>query len=414
MTPEICALTSPSSTTSPTATIATAAMFPAPAALPARPAPLREAPGAAGPPAAEVLASPQPNAEQATPYARSNGVWRVVEEAVVGLAHRAKNLPCQDAAQAVCRPRPAVVVADGAGSSAVSELGARAVVTGTVRLLDSLDKPLAELLDSSAAPAPELVRTWGLTLVKHARGLLTDLAAEHRREVRDVRCTFLLMVAGRERLLWLKVGDGALVVEKMRQLPQAGSADAAPAWQAELTSLGEPGKGEFANQTVFLDGAAPDDVQLGCLPAGDITGMAAMSDGAAERLVSSDGRRVAPRIASLLEQLRQERLHRPALTQMFYEEGFCKGSSGDDRSLALAASGMLTPLGVRAHEEPCTAAAPAQAAPASAGGTAPVRELSSAALPPVAGTASAGMAAPPGRPTLRLQAAVGKGKKRRR
>ena len=380
-------------------------------------------PAASAPPTAPAV---QAIPSDATPsYARNNGTWRVVEEAVVGLAHRAQNLPCQDAAQAVRGPRPVVVVADGAGSSAVSELGAHAVVTGTVRLLDSLDKPLAELLDSPNAPAPDLARTWGLLLVKHAMGLLKDLAAQHRREVRDFRCTFLLIVAGRERLLWLKVGDGALVVERMR-LATAGRLDEAGPWQPELSTLGEAGKGEFANQTVFLDAATPDDVQLGWLPAGDITGMAAMSDGAAERLVGSEGSRVAPRMASLLEQLRAERLRRQALTQMFYEEGFCKGSSGDDRSIALAACGVLAPPAAQAHKAshagsmPGPAPGPAASAFACQSKTptptpTPSGALPAQAKPPLAGVAGvAGVASAPGCLTLHIKKPGGKGKKPRR
>jgi hypothetical protein len=361
-------------------------------------------------PAAQAIPS------EATPSnACNNGTWRVVEEAVVGLAHRAQNLPCQDAARAVRGPRPVVVVADGAGSSAVSELGAHAVVTGTIRLLDSLDKPLAELLDSPAPPARDLARTWGLLLVKHAMGLLKDLAAQHRREVQDFRCTFLLMVAGRERLLWLKVGDGALVVERMRLTPD-GRLDETGPWQPELSTLGEAGKGEFANQTVFLDAATPDDVQIGCLLAGDITGMAAMSDGAAERLVGSDGSRVAPRMASLLQQLREDRLRRQALTQMFYEEGFCKGSSGDDRSIALAACGVLAPPAAQAYRasragsEPESAPGPAASAPASRSATAaPSGALPAQGKPPLADVASA-----PGRSTLHIKKPGAKNKKPRR
>lgn len=356
-------------------------------------------------------ATPPTPCDEAPKNAHNNGLWRVVEEAVVGLAHRSQNLPCQDAAQAVHRPRPVVVVADGAGSSAVSELGAQAVVTGTIRLLDSLDKPLAELLDSHAAPAPELVRSWGLLLVKHAMGLLKDLAAQHRREVRDFRCTFLLMVAGSQRLLWLKVGDGALVIERMRLRP-AGSAGEATSWEPELFSLGEAGKGEFANQTVFLDAATPDDVQLGCLPVTAITGMAAMSDGAAERLVSSDGTRVASRIASLLQQLREDRLRRQALTQMFYEEGFCKGSSGDDRSIALAACGVQVTPPAEPYRAQCVGTAPAQAAPATvpASGTAAPPN----ALPPQASAPPAGVTRVSGRSTLSLKKTDKRGKKSRR
>lgn len=274
-------------------------------------------------------------------YCHTNDLWIAMDEAVVGLSHRAKNLPCQDAAQAVNRPRPMVVVADGAGSSAVSEIGARAVVSGTIRLLDTLEKQMAELLDSND-PCPEApARTLGLLLVKHAIGLLKDLATEHRREMRDFRCTFLVMVVGKTRLLWVKVGDGALVIEKMKVLTTPN--EPLQQLQAELSSLGELGKGEFANQTQFLDAITPTEVQVGLLESKEITGIAVMSDGAAERLVSNDGYRVAPRVSTLLQQLREDKLRRQALTQMFYEEVFCKGTTGDDRSIALAACGVVAP-----------------------------------------------------------------------
>lgn len=260
--------------------------------------------------------------------------WFVQEEAVVGLAHRVRNLPCQDAARAVAHPRPALVLADGAGSSAVSEIGARAVVGALVRLLDTLDKPLSEWLDRDCADPGQQARSWGLLLVKHAIGTLRDLAAEHRRELRDFRCTLLVAVLGRQHLLWLKVGDGAIVLEQRRlQTEEQGQ----PSWAHELCVLGEPGKGEFANQTQFLDGIGPDEVQVGCLPSAQVSGLALMSDGAAERLVAHDGSRVALRVSSLLQQLRADKLQRSALTRMFYEEDFCTGTSGDDRSIALTA-----------------------------------------------------------------------------
>ena len=274
-------------------------------------------------------------------YCLTNNLWKAMDEAVVGLSHRAKNLSCQDAAQAVNRPRPIVVVADGAGSSAVSEIGARAVVGGTIRLLDTLEKQLAELLDGNS-PRPEApARTLGLLLVKHARGLLKDLATENRREMRDFRCTFLVMIIGKTRLLWVKVGDGALVIEKMKVL--AALKEPSVKLQAELSTLGELGKGEFANQTQFLDAITSDEVQIGLLESSEITGIAVMSDGASERLVSNDGSRVAPRVSTLLLQLRENQLHRQMLTQMFYEEAFCKGTTGDDRSIALAACGVVVP-----------------------------------------------------------------------
>ena len=311
--------------------------------------PLKKAPTAARKrrtkPEAALLASPEPAAPEPLSPASASGQetarhWLVQDEAVAGLAHRNRNLPCQDAAQAVSHPRTALVLADGAGSSAVSEIGAQAVVRSTLRLLDTLDKPLSAWLDRDGPEPQQEARTWGLLLVKHAIGTLKDLAAEHRRELRDFRCTLLVAVVGRQHLLWLKVGDGAIVLEK-RQRQTDGQGQTT--WAHELGTLGEQGKGEFANQTQFLDALTPDDVQIGCLPTELVSGLALMSDGAAEKLVANDGSRVAPRISTLLAQLRQDKLHRSVLTRMFYQDDFLTGTSGDDRSIALAAHNEPSP-----------------------------------------------------------------------
>ncbi|WP_460425720.1 protein phosphatase 2C domain-containing protein [Azotobacter armeniacus] len=200
----------------------------------------------------------------------------------------------QDAALAGSDPRPWLLLADGAGSSAVSELGARGVVSGLNCLLHTLDDPLdrqvATLLDAEQTPAPDEGRQLALLLVKHARGLLADLAAEHRRSLKDFRCTLLLAIPGQRHLLWLKIGDGALVIERTQ-------AAAAPGREqpAGLETLGRAGKGEFANQTTFVDEQLqPDDVQSVLLSMEGIGGVALMSDGAADRLVSRDGGAARP------------------------------------------------------------------------------------------------------------------------
>ena len=258
-----------------------------------------------------------------------------MEEAVVGLAHRMHNLPCQDATKASIKPRPCLVLADGAGSSAVSEIGARTVVVGLLRLADTLNNVLTEKLDSEKDD-DEGIRSLGLVFVKHAKGLLADLSVEHRRDIRDFRSTLLMFITGQKRHMWLKVGDGALVVE--RQLLTADQ----PA-QSNLTTLGHGGKGEFANQTQFLDEVQIADVQTGYLSAKDITGIALMSDGAAERLVSNDGNDVGSRIGELLQDLREQKLRRTKLTRMFYEDRFCEGTSGDDRAIALLSTTFKMP-----------------------------------------------------------------------
>lgn len=265
-------------------------------------------------------------------YAAATQKWFAMEEAVVGLAHRVRDLPCQDAARATTKSRACMVLADGAGSSVVSEIGARAVVIGLMRLTDTLTTVLADRLDQGEDDL-EALRSLGLLFVKHAVGILSDLATEHRRDLRDFRSTLLLCVTGQKRHLWLKVGDGALVAE--RQLLSEGQTV-----ESHLVSLGHAGKGEFANETQFLDGVQPGDVQVGHLPANEITGLVLMSDGAAERLVSNDGQTIAGRVSALLQELREEKLRRSKLTRMFYEDGFCDRSSGDDRAIALLATGF--------------------------------------------------------------------------
>lgn len=255
----------------------------------------------------------------------------------MGLAHRAKNLPCQDAALTGSNANRAwLVVADGAGSSPVSDWGAQAVVTGMARLLQTLGRALGDVLDVSEAPPPARVKEWALLFVNHARGLLTDLAGAERRPVRDVRCTLLLAVLGKEQALWLKVGDGVLLLQETAA-PESADTPANATPLRHFRTLGSMGKGEFANETTFLDSATPDDVQFGLEPLAHVSGWAAMSDGAAEKLVSLDGSQVAPHLGTLMEQLRQDKLPRQQLTRMFYEPAFCLQSTGDDRSLAMLA-----------------------------------------------------------------------------
>lgn len=281
----------------------------------------------------EYTETPEDKTKQAEDQAIHSGQqWYGCFEMVTGLTHRDANppLPCQDSAIAVNNPRPVAIVADGAGSSAVSEIGSQAVTTGLIRLLCTLEQQVSSLLDQPNTPQENEARNFGLLLVKHAKGILDDLAVQHRRPLKDFRCTLLLIVRGQKRLLWVKVGDGALIIESMsHQIDVLKSA---------LSTLGELGKGEFANATTFIDNSLlPTDVQTGICSSRYITGFAAMSDGAADRLVSNDGLRVSGQISSWLHALRQQTLKRRALTRLLNSEEFTLGTTGDDASIALCA-----------------------------------------------------------------------------
>lgn len=255
--------------------------------------------------------------------AKPTGAWYAVAEAVVGLAHRRTEppLPCQDAFCISTKPRVALLVADGAGSAAVSEIGANAVVHSCQRLLHTLDDQISELLDTEKDPETAATKRFALRLVKHAMGTLEDTAKYYRREIRDFRCTLLVLLMGKERLLWIKVGDGALVIED----------------KGELKTLGEVGKGEFANQTTFIDDKLmPDSVQFGMISSAYVSGIAAMSDGVAERLVANDGSKVAGRMTEFFNQLRKDSLSRTQITDFLHDKEAWRGTSGDDKCLALA------------------------------------------------------------------------------
>ncbi|MGR4069997.1 PP2C family serine/threonine-protein phosphatase [Billgrantia sp. C5P2] len=268
-------------------------------------------------------------------------VWSALSVATAGLAHLEGTppLPCQDAVGAVASSRPVLVVADGAGSSPASDLGARFLVAAMLRLADTLEAQLAWLLDGRVAPSPEALHQFAELLARHAQGSLVDRAAEQSRPARDLRCTLLLALVGRERLLWLKVGDGEIVLE--RAVPSDAQEGGEPGLLPHLSTLGERGKGEFANQTIFVDERLVfAQVQYGCEPMAALTGIALMSDGAAEKLVSLDGEQVSGQLSLWLDDLRQGRLRQRDLVRCFYSEGFCRGTGGDDRSIALLARGL--------------------------------------------------------------------------
>lgn len=248
-------------------------------------------------------------------------LWQAADAAVVGTAHLRTNppKPCQDAALTDVSGRPLLVLADGAGSAAVSHVGASAVVAGVRRLCRTLEADMATLLDSDESPAGQ-GKSIANKIVTHAMGVISDLADLQHRGIDDFRCTLLMWIGGSRRALWLKVGDGALVAEK----------------DGECRCVGPLGKGEFANQTCFI-GPHLDESQWawGELNSAQLFGMAAMSDGAAERLVSSDSSRVSAAMGKLLRGVASEQLGRRDIFGLLAEPDFWKGTSGDDKSLAL-------------------------------------------------------------------------------
>jgi len=249
--------------------------------------------------------------------------WRICGAAVTGLAHHRRGLPCQDAVASRDVPRPIFVLSDGAGSAAISERGAATLVVGAARFLTSMEDALAPWLDGADGDEPRQTEIWSRRLLAHARGLLDDLAQSERRDVADLRATLLVAVIGTIRTFWWRVGDGALAIRHA----------------AGLRVLGDTGstKGEFANQTCFVDNASSADVQCDLLHTADIFGLALMSDGGAERLVAHDGSRVAVRLGEWFDAVARQEFSPDRIALAFHEPAMWERTSLDDRAIVLAA-----------------------------------------------------------------------------
>ena len=257
----------------------------------------------------------------------SYGHWNAVGESVVGMSHRKLNPPvcCQDAHNLDMEFKPIIVVCDGAGSSKASELSARELSRGMVRICRSLEDLLIRLLDLEESDETthhllkdELARI----LFKYSKQFIYDIGEQEKREIRDLRTTLLMTVLGERRLFWLRVGDGEIINEV----------------NGELQRVGEAKKGEFANQTVFIgENFNFEDMNFGILDSENTSGIAVMSDGAAEKLVSNDGKSIASRLSEYLDLLRNNKLPREKLFSFLTDCETWKGTSHDDKTLVLCA-----------------------------------------------------------------------------
>ncbi|MDR3259545.1 MAG: protein phosphatase 2C domain-containing protein [Fusobacteriaceae bacterium] len=248
-------------------------------------------------------------------------LWQAVGEAMVGMAHHKGTdvVPCQDAYCLNNTKRLIIVVCDGAGSAILSDIGSKNLSQSIARLVLSLENFFIDLLDECL----DIILNDMIAdiIYKYSILLLKDLGSNHKRNSKDFRTTLLLFVAGGKKAFWLKVGDGEIVIEKKTKLVRVG------------TSI----KGEYSNETVFIDeGLKFADVQYGLLDISDVTGIAVMTDGTSERLVSIDGKNIAGRLSEYFDKLRNCKLPREELYKFLTNYEDWKGSTHDDKAIVLA------------------------------------------------------------------------------
>ena len=263
--------------------------------------------------------------------AKITGQSYALAHASVGLSHLNQKiaLPCQDSVKATLTPRPILIACDGAGSSALSEVGSNALCVQLTRLCQSIEPFIGLFLDTSE-PAQDL-KLLVRVIIRHAKGVLQDLSEQYRREIKDFRSTLNFALVGKERILWIKVGDGEIIQQYIYY-----DVTEPENITYKLSCIGEQAKGEFANQTLFIDDKLQfDDVQWGELSYHETHGLALMSDGASEKLVSNKRDKVAEQINQWLDNLRKQKLKAGDIAKRFYAEDFNQNSTGDDRSITL-------------------------------------------------------------------------------
>lgn len=253
--------------------------------------------------------------------------WRGVAAASVGAKHLKATppAPCQDAAliRSDGASRPCAFVADGAGSALLSHLGANAAVLRLSHLTAALEDVHAHMLDAPKKPREEEMRAHARRFLIHAAETLRDLATTEKNRFKEFHCTLLLAVAGAARIFWLKVGDGHIVCERNR---------------ATLEVIGPSGKGEYANVTNFIEeNPAATTFTAGFLPAAGISGLALMTDGAGEKLVSNDNKRVAARLSHFFSAIRNAQFGKEDLQNFLADAKIWSGQgvTGDDKGIAL-------------------------------------------------------------------------------
>lgn len=189
--------------------------------------------------------------------------WIIAAASATGTSHHASGQPCQDA-HAHARVRAPdgtgeiaiLVVCDGAGTAARSDLGATATA-------HSFAAHFARLFENGLR---ELTRDDVVAWLRELRCFtLEGIAYEHGCTLRDLACTLTAAVCRRDATDVVQLGD-SLAAGRLGD-------------DEQFTPLTEPQNGEYANSTYFVTGAADEDQLYVEQSVGAASQVALMTDG---------------------------------------------------------------------------------------------------------------------------------------
>ena len=138
----------------------------------------------------------------------NSSVWKIAHASVTGTSHLARGTECQDrfdsqVLETLEGKVMVVVLADGAGSSELSQVGAELACRLFIQQIAVHFESEGKLTD--------LNRNFGVLWLEYFRQKIGEQAAEEDKLVRKYACTFLAAVIGESGAVFYQVGDGAIV-----------------------------------------------------------------------------------------------------------------------------------------------------------------------------------------------------------
>jgi hypothetical protein len=245
--------------------------------------------------------------------------WYSCNASVVGRKHLRSGTPCQDASTAAIHPIPHLIVCDGRGSASLSHFGAENAVNSTADILYSAPMLFSQYLDHDNEDADIVLPFLIDTIIKTAAFQQNKLTKQHpQTSESDFEFTFLSAFVGKKRTLLLQVGDGAIVIDTGNETSLAFS----------------PQSGEYAGQTSFVSFNKEIHIKHKTIPTEDIRGIAALTDGTAEKMVNLKDNTPGKIFTKLFDQTGNGALQNQDILKILTETQW-EPKVQDDRSLAI-------------------------------------------------------------------------------
>ena len=251
--------------------------------------------------------------------------WRYAIASVAGTGHLRQGLPCQDAARCEVIEAPAgavlvAVVADGAGSAARSDEGARVAC-------DRFAAAVRGVLVAGGGPRG-MTRAFVVAWLADFQAEIAARAAAAGGVPRDYACTLLAAIVGGDAAAYCQIGDGAIVV-------------AAPDAAGEYCWVFWPQQGEYENTTHFATDPAAANLIAVEVAARPVDEVALFSDGLQRLALHYEGRTAhAPFFRPMFAPVRAaEPGHAEVLSAQlaaFLDSAPVNARTDDDKSLVLA------------------------------------------------------------------------------